>query len=99
MTDRIHQVSLRGIDAHDYAITLTEREYQATRSLAYSTGKPVARLVRESIATIRVLSDGAPVADLAARACLPVAAWLRLVLLTRVGVSDLGEQLACVGHS
>ncbi len=99
MTERIHQVSFHNIEGRNYALPLTEREYAALRSLSATTARPASRILRESVSTIRVLSNGASMIDLAARACLPPASWLRLVLLSRVGVCDLAEQLACVAHA
>jgi hypothetical protein len=80
--------------AQPLSITFTEDEYVCLYSAAAVDGRTVSAYVRESA---EQAAQGLAPERAARAAVLPLPVWVRLVVLNRIGVSALGEQLGVFG--
>lgn len=75
-------------------LAFTPDEYVALYSAAALEKRTVSEFICRATSEAAAAS---PVAAAAAAARLPLAAWVRVVVLARLGLSSLGEQLAVFG--
>jgi uncharacterized protein (DUF1778 family) len=90
---RDRTVSLR-IEGDTLSLSFTEDEYAALRRAAVADESTTSRYLRQ---TACKAACRAPVADAAEAARLPLSSWVRIVVLARLGLTSLGEQLGVFG--